>query len=105
MVKFVDGKEPLYKHHLFWVCIMLPIGVSLGLAFAFGLFDLSFDFSPNGVIFFYEHSKLFLAVAALSIPLGATFSRVHASKQTADSLSIALDQNKKLSSKIQGKAF
>ncbi|WP_146010681.1 hypothetical protein [Halomonas heilongjiangensis] len=95
MSKLVNGHKPLHKHCLFWGSIAAPLLTSLGLAYWFGIFHLPFDPSPDGVVFFYEHAKLFMAIAALSIPFGATFSRIHSSKQTADSLSIVVDKNNK----------
>lgn len=95
MSELVDGHKPLHKHWLFWLSVAAPLLASLGLACWFGIFHLPFDPSPDGVVFFYEHAKLFMAIAALSIPFGATFSRIHSSKQTADSLSIVVEKNGK----------
>lgn len=95
MSALVNAHKPLHKHPLFWLSIAAPLLTALALAYWFGIFQLHFDPSPDGVVFFYEHAKLFMAIAALSIPFGATFSRIHSSKQTADSLSIVVDKNNK----------
>ncbi|MGY0552365.1 hypothetical protein ACW17M_04040 [Vreelandella sp. 2A-K22] len=79
----LKADKGLFKHWVFWLCVLGPIFLSLGLACWFGLFDLPFSPTLQGVENFYERGRFFLALAALAIPLGATFARMHASEQTA----------------------
>lgn len=87
MKKMVFGVKPergLLRHWYFWICVLLPILGSIGLATWFGLFNLKFLPTLEGVENFYERGKFFLAMSALAIPLGATFSRMHSSEQNAE---------------------
>ncbi|WP_433925059.1 hypothetical protein ACN06F_09155 [Vreelandella sp. 21] len=85
----------LFRHGWFWVFVLGPLFIAIVLAGFFGLFNLDFSRSLDGVDTFYERGKFFLAIAALSIPLGATFARMHASEQTAELINAANERRKK----------
>ncbi|MBT2787864.1 MULTISPECIES: hypothetical protein [unclassified Halomonas] len=80
----LHADKGLFRHGWFWILVLGPVVTAIALAWFFGLFNLSFSSSLDGVGTFYERGKFFLAIAALSIPLGATFSRMLATEQTAD---------------------
>lgn len=92
MKKMVFGVKPergLLRHWIFWLCVLSPILSAIGLAKWFGLFNLSFSPSLEGVANFYNQGRFFLAMAALAIPLGATFSRMHSSEQNAELINVS----------------
>ncbi|MDP4557982.1 hypothetical protein Q9247_09830 [Halomonas meridiana] len=90
----LKADKGLFKHWMFWLCVFGPIVLSVILAWWFGLFVLPFSPTLQGVEVFYERGRFFLALAALSIPLGATFARMHASEQTAKLILNAADVKK-----------
>lgn len=89
----VSEQDGLLAHRLFWLCVLGPIILAILLAWFYGLFSLPFERSLSGVSSFYENAKFFLAIAALSIPLGATFARIHGSSQTAENIVLSTNQN------------
>ncbi|TVU89408.1 hypothetical protein [Vreelandella titanicae] len=80
----LDPSKGLVKHGWFWIFVLGPVALALFLGWIYGLFDLKYSHTLSGVETFYSEGKFFLAIAALSIPLGATFSRMLATEQTAD---------------------
>ncbi|WP_299236651.1 hypothetical protein [uncultured Halomonas sp.] len=92
-VNGVNEKYGLLAHRLFWLCVLGPILSAVFLAWFYGLFSLPFDRSLSGVENFYQRAKVFLGVAALSIPIGATFARVHSSSQNARNIVSSTEQN------------
>lgn len=92
MKKMVFGVKPergLLRHWIFWLCVLFPILGAVGLAWWFGLFNLAFSPTLEGVANFYDQGRFFLAMAALAIPLGATFSRMHSSEQNAELINVS----------------
>lgn len=89
----VSEKDGLLAHRLFWLCVLGPILLAVLLAWIYGLFSLPLDRSLSGVEAFYQNAKFFLAIAALSIPLGATFARIHSSSQNAKNIILSSKQN------------
>lgn len=90
----LKADKGLFKHWMFWLCVFGPILLSVILAWWFGLFSLPFSPTLQGVEIFYDRGRFFLALAALSIPLGATFARMHASEQTAELINVSNDRRK-----------
>lgn len=80
----LNPDKGLFRHGWFWAMVLGPVLIAIGLAWFYGLFDLPLSKTLDGIDTFYERGKFFLAIAALSIPLGATFSRMLATEQTAE---------------------
>ncbi|QPI65921.1 hypothetical protein [Vreelandella venusta] len=80
----LNPDKGLFRHGWFWAMVLGPVLIAVGLAWFYGLFDLPLSKTLDGIDTFYERGKFFLAIAALSIPLGATFSRMLATEQTAE---------------------
>ncbi|NWO06751.1 MAG: hypothetical protein HLX50_13975 [Alteromonadaceae bacterium] len=92
-VNGVNEKHGLLAHRLFWLCVLGPILSAVFLAWFYGLFSLPFERSLSGVEYFYQRAKVFLGIAALSIPIGATFARIHSSSQNARNIVSSTEQN------------
>lgn len=87
--------QGLHKHYIFWGCVVIPPLIAICLLAFFRFFCLDLSLTPEGVSYFYDKAKFIILVATLSIPLGATFSRMHSAEQTSTSLRIVEDKNNK----------
>lgn len=87
---FVMNSSALYKQPLFWLITLAPIIVGVFLLSDF--FSLSFSTSSAAIKYFHEQTKAQFLIVAISIPLGALVSRMHATLQTEESLRNSEDE-------------
>ena len=83
----MTAETHLFRTYAFWFSVLIPpfiASVLVGLAVWEA--NLKWDPSPQGFRFFYDHFKLQMAIASLSIPLGALIATHHRSMQTAQQI-------------------
>lgn len=79
----------LFRTYAFWISVLVPVFVSAGLI-CMAVYETPLNWCPTakGIKFFYDHFKLPIAIASLSIPLGALVATHHRSMQTAKQIEI-----------------
>lgn len=92
--KVTPGVEPLFYTKGLWLSLLIPL-VFAGLLLSTALYGTEFTLSwtPQGFRNFYEYFKLPLAIATLSIPLGALTAAHHRSLQTFEQTKSQNQQN------------
>ncbi|OOE94089.1 hypothetical protein [Salinivibrio sp. IB643] len=78
----LDPRTGLEKQLLFWLAVLLPVFLALGLAIPVWL-EYSLSFSAKSYSTFLKISALPIGISSLSIPLGVLIGRLHGTKQTA----------------------
>ncbi|EJL6987596.1 hypothetical protein NMT30_003493, partial [Vibrio cholerae] len=81
----------LDKQVLFWVAVLLPIVIAVGLGIPVWV-EYSLAFNAEAYDNFLKISRLPIGLSSLAIPLGVLVGRLHSAKQTARQIENTLTQ-------------
>ncbi|MDM9283984.1 hypothetical protein QU814_12535 [Providencia rettgeri] len=91
-VSFEIKSDSLDKQYLFWLGIIVPIGVFFYLEY-FVFLSNEINFDSAGFSVFFDESKLPLGVLALSPIFGVIVSNIHRTIQTEKQISVSEQKN------------
>ncbi|MCG7584581.1 hypothetical protein [Photobacterium sp. OFAV2-7] len=89
----LDPRKGLGHQPLFWLAILAPIGIALGLGIPVWL-DYRLAFTSEAYQTFLIISKLPIGISSLAIPLGILVGRLHGTNQTARQIENTQQDNK-----------
>ncbi|ELG2042939.1 hypothetical protein RAX51_001851 [Vibrio fluvialis] len=81
----LNPRSGLERQPLFWICILMPIIIALGLGAPIWI-KYNLEFTEKAYSTFMEISKLPLGVTSLAIPLAVLIGKLHGAKQTAEQI-------------------
>lgn len=91
-VSFEIKSDSLDKQYLFWLGIIVPIGIFFYLEY-FVFLSNEISFNSTGFKVFFDESKLPLGVLALSPIFGVIVSNIHRTIQTEKQISVSEQKN------------
>lgn len=91
-VSFEIKSDSLDKQYLFWLGIIVPIGIFFYLEY-FVFLSNEISFNSTGFSTFFDESKLPLGVLALSPIFGVIVSNIHRTIQTEKQISVSEQKN------------
>lgn len=101
----ISPDRSLHRERVFWVSILLPLGIGMGMIFSTLPCEYSLSWTAEGFVTFFELSKLPLTIAGLSLPLGTVSAVIHRSAQTAKQIKLSLELSRFKDFQEHRKAF
>lgn len=91
---WLDPEKPLHNLYIFWISVIVPILVGLGMIFTTLPMSHDFAWSTHGLFVFWEVSKLQLAIISLALPFGTIVAVMHRSNQSAEQMRLSFESVK-----------